>query len=85
MAPISVQNGEPDMAGKTNRKHKRNDAFCKKYKLECREAKNKDHKLTRHLLAHPNDKQAETGQPPKSYTRKKPLDAFERLFLRDKK
>jgi len=67
------------MAGKTNRKYGRNKVCCARYTAEGRQEKNKQKKLTRHLAAHPSD----TGQKTvPNYTRKKPLDAFERLLLR---
>ena len=63
------------MPGKTNRKHRRNKAYCERYKIEGREAINKMIKAERHSAAHPNDKQKAAGKI--DYTRRKPLGNWE--------
>lgn len=68
------------MAGKTNRKHGRNDEYCKAYKAAGRREINKQIKLARHRKAHPNDV---GNSPAANYTRKKPLDVYEKIFNRN--
>lgn len=47
------------------------------YKVQNKAARNKDNKLLRHMLKHPNDKQSEERRVPQSYKRKKPYDYWE--------
>jgi len=65
------------MPGKKGRKIGRNTDFCKKYKAECRQEKNKAKKQARHLLAHPKDAGQKTVV---DYTRKKPLTDYEQYL-----
>ena len=65
------------MAGKANRKHNRNREFCKEYKAEGRQEYNKEIKLARHKKAHPRDVKQSSAV---NYTRKAPLNVFEKLF-----
>ena len=66
------------MAGKTNRKHRRNKEWCELYEKKGTREFNKELKLARHRAKHPED----SGQKgPVNYKRKKPLDYFERAFL----
>jgi hypothetical protein len=58
------------MAGKTNRKHRRNKEYCDRYKIENRQSINKLIKAKRHSAEHPNDKQKAAEVP--NYARKKP-------------
>ena len=65
------------MAGKTNRKYGRNKKDCERYKLAGRQEYNALVKQSRHLKRQPGDKVQSTAA---DYTRKKPLDAFEKIF-----
>jgi len=69
------------MAGKTNRKHRRNQTDCERYEKKGTREFNKELKLARHCAKHPADKQASGPTPKVNYTRKKPLSYFERAFL----
>lgn len=62
------------MAGKTNRKHRRNieRPSDKRYKAEQRWLSNKEKKLTKHLKTHPNDQQSLLRVVP-TYTKPKEL------------
>ncbi len=66
------------MSGKTNRKHGRNKKDCERYKLAGRQEYNALVKQARHLKRQPGDKIQSTAAA--NYTRKSPLDAFEKLF-----
>lgn len=50
----------------------------KAYEAEGRLKKNKDKKLAKHLMKHPNDSQSAQRAVPTSYKRKKPLSYFEK-------
>lgn len=67
------------MPGKT-KKSKSNEAYFKGYSLK--KDKNKENKITKHLIKHPNDKQSEERKGVKSYARKKPLTELE-IYLAD--
>ena len=57
----------------------RNKKYCERYTSENREAKNKARKQARHTAKHPADT-GQKGVP--NYTRKSPLDVYEKLFSR---
>lgn len=66
------------MPGKTKRSTSE-DVYYKSYRATDKSKKNKEKRLLKHMLKHPNDKQAETGSIPE-YTRKKPLSYWETLI-----
>lgn len=68
------------MPGKTNRKHGRNKADCETYKKTGRQDFNKELKLVRHRKEHPTDVKSSS---PVNYTRKKPLDVYEKIFSKN--
>ena len=67
-------------SGKKNRKHRRNKEWCQKYEQSGRRETNKAINIARHRAEHP----ADTAQKrPPNYTRKKPLDVYEKLFSKN--